>query len=133
MDDQHGLATSVEINVTPWPKPREQLKLKSVTANKRGEREVSEGDILVWRTIDWGGWKIFHTCFKQFTSESSISINHWIPYMRLSEAHVTVLHLPRPSYLPSVSSTSVHLSCPPPSCHPWDIGLHTNSFFWTPF
>ena len=52
-------------SMSPWPKPREQLKLKSVTASTRG-REVSEVDILVWRTIDWEGRglrNIFHMCF----------------------------------------------------------------------
>ena len=49
-DDQHGLVSSVEINVS-----LAQAKGATETQKRDGQyegRELSEVDILVWRTID---------------------------------------------------------------------------------
>ena len=64
MNDQRGLVASVEINVS-----LAQAKGATETQKRDGQyegREVSEVDILVWRTIDWEGRglrNIFHMCF----------------------------------------------------------------------
>ena len=66
--DQHGLVSSVKINVS-----LAQAKWATETQKRDGQyegRELTEGGILVWRTIDWGGEQL---AVDHFSHVSNIS------------------------------------------------------------
>ena len=128
-----------------WPKPREQLKLRSVTASTR-ERIVRGGHFSLEDNWLRGEqlWIIFHT-FPTIRAWIQISNNHLVPHKiewgtcdsaAPAEAVIlaplkyicTALKYTQVYIHVHLHSSQVHLH----SCHPWDIGLHTNSL-WSPF